>query len=304
MSDNIVSAIRGFNREYLNRLRIFDTNFNTSFTVTETRLLYEVSLTNNATLKDLCDKLHLDLGYGSRVIKKFVEKGYIIKKADPKDKRTSFLSLSAEGKSVVEEINGVENQRINELFEQTAPDQKALFSHLLADALNIIAPSSEKVLPVIRTHKPGDLGMITHFHGKYYADNYGYSEVFEALVAKDFSEYILEFDKKKDVFYVVEFQGKVVGSLALQHRSNVSAQLRFFYLDPSLRGKGVGKALMNQVLDFAKRTKYKHLNLWTHKGLDSAHALYKKFGFVQVETKTHSLWKEGIEEQLWEKHFE
>lgn len=299
--NQIISTIRNFNREYLNRLKIFDTNFNANFTVTETRILYELSLKQDNTLKEICEKLQIDFGYGSRIIKKYVEKGYISKKSHSKDKRAFFLNLTSNGQTVVKSINEVEDKRIEYILRDISKIEQSKFANLLQDAFNLFSPNKSS-LPVIRHHKPGDMGMITHFHGKYYAENYGYSEVFEALVAKDFSEFILNFNPKKDVFFVVEQNGTIMGSLALQYRSDESAQARFFYLDNSLRGKGFGKALMNNLMDFAKSVGYKHINLWTHEGLNSAHALYKKYGFSLVETKVHSLWKENLEEQLWEKY--
>lgn len=299
--NQLIRTIRHFNREYLNRLKIFDTNFNANFTVTETRILYELSLKQDITLKEICEKLQIDFGYGSRVIKKYVEKGYVSKKSDAKDKRAFFLNLTSTGQEIVESINAVEDERVEAILKDITKIQQAKFTNLLQDALELLSPINNP-FPVIRHHKPGDLGMITHFHGKYYAENYGYSGVFEALVAKDFSEFILNFNPEKDVFFVVEQNGTIMGSLALQYRSDESAQARFFYLDTSLREKGIGKALMSNIIEFAKRVGYKHINLWTHKGLDSAHALYEKYGFNLVETKNHSLWKENMEEQLWEKY--
>jgi GNAT superfamily N-acetyltransferase len=207
--------------------------------------------------------------------------------------------LTHKGRQIAEKINQFEDAKVDSILESLSEQEQNLFTHALSEALDILVPDKQPVF-LIRTHKAGDLGMITHFHGKYYADKYGYSNVFEALVAKDFSDYILNFEEGKDIFYVVEKDGVVMGSLALQHRTDVSAQLRFFYLDSSLRGIGLGKKLMNYILSFARKTGYTHLDLWTHENLKSAHSIYKKAGFKIVERKVHSLWKENLEEQRWE----
>jgi DNA-binding MarR family transcriptional regulator/N-acetylglutamate synthase-like GNAT family acetyltransferase len=296
---NKIEIIRKFNRHYLNRLNIFDSSYNNDFSITETRILYELNTHNKLTLKQLCEILNIDAGYASRIAKKYVTKGYINKVSDSNDKRSSYLSLTNIGKKVADDINKFENQRINNILETLKNNSQFKLINALETAYSCLNPKTEN-LPIIRTHLPGDLGTVTHFHGKYYADTYGYSEIFEAFVAKEFSEFILDFDTKKSIFYVVEKNGKVEGSIALQHRSNTSAQLRFFYLSPALRGLGIGKTLMNNIMNFAKKTKYKHIYLWTHKGLDSAQMIYAKNGFKLTETKIHSLWKENLEEQMWE----
>ena len=299
---NKIELIRKFNRDYFNRLKVFDSNYNNNFSVTETRILYELSSHNKLTLKEISEALHIDAGYASRIIKRYTTKGYISKVSDNNDKRSNYLSLTTIGEKIVEDINKFENQRINNILEKLDSDSQSKLINAIDEAYSCLNPKKEN-LPIIRTHQPGDLGIVTHFHGKYYADNYGYTEIFEAFVAKEFSEFILNFDTKKSVFYVVEKNGKVEGSIALQHRSNTSAQLRFFYLSPALRGLGIGKTLMNNIMSFAKKIKYNHIYLWTHKGLDSAQMIYAKNGFKMTETKIHSLWKENLEEQMWEVNF-
>lgn len=296
---NKIELIRKFNRDYFNRLKVFDSNYNNNFSVTETRILYELSIHNKLTLKEISEALHIDTGYASRIIKKYTTKGYISKVSDNNDKRSNYLSLTTLGEKIADDINKFENQRINSILEKLDSDSQSKLINAIDEAYSCLNPKKES-LPIIRTHQPGDLGTVTHFHGKYYADTYGYTEIFEAYVAKDFSEFMLNFDAKKDVFYVVEKNGKVEGSIALQHRSNDSAQLRFFFLSPALRGFGIGRVLMNKLMDFAKKTKYKHIFLWTHIGLDGAHTIYEKNGFIMSETKIHSLWKENLEEQMWE----
>jgi len=296
---NKIELIRKFNRDYFNRLKVFDSNYNNNFSVTETRILYELSIHNKLTLKEISEALHIDTGYASRIIKKYTTKGYISKVSDNNDKRSNYLSLTTVGKKIADDINKFENQRINSILEKLDSDSQSKLINAIDEAYSCLNPKKES-LPIIRTHQPGDLGTVTHFHGKYYADYYGYTEIFEAFVAKEFSEFILNFDTKKSVFYVVEKNGKVEGSIALQHRSNTSAQLRFFYLSSALRGLGIGKNLMNNIMSFAKKTKYNHIYLWTHKGLDSAQMIYAKNGFKMTETKIHSLWKENLEEQMWE----
>jgi DNA-binding MarR family transcriptional regulator/GNAT superfamily N-acetyltransferase len=298
-----IETLRKFNRDYLNRLKIFDSNYNNNHSITETRILYELSTHKKVTLKQLCKTLQIDAGYASRIIKKYTSKGFVVKTSDNEDKRSNYLRLTLLGKEIVDKINTTENQRIQTILDELDEETQYKLTDAIDKAYSFLNPEKEDT-PIIRTHQPGDLGTVTHFHGKYYADTYGYTDIFEAHVAKEFSEFILNFDTDKDVFYVVEKNGRVEGSIALQQRSEDSAQLRFFYLSPALRGFGIGKALMNNLMQFAKKANYKHINLWTHKGLESAHKVYEKYGFVMTETKTHSLWKENLEEQMWEANLE
>lgn len=147
--------------------------------------------------------------------------------------------------------------------------------------------------------KPGDIGMITYLHGKLYSTEYNYDYHFESYVAEGLHEFAEKYNPEKDCLWICEHRDKIIGSIFLVSR-NESAQLRYFFLLPEYRGRGLGKKLMNLFCSSLKERGYKKSFLWTTKELAAAANLYTRFGFILVEEKTHFLWGKEITEQKYE----
>jgi len=155
--------------------------------------------------------------------------------------------------------------------------------------------------PVVRIEMvPGDLGEIVRFHGVLYAEEYGLDNTFEAYVAGPLSEFVLREDKGGQRIWVVEQGGKVAGCIAIVRSAEGVAQLRWFILTPETRGKGLGKRLMEEAVGYSRCTGYKRIILWTFSELDTAIALYRRWGFEKTEEKAHHIWGRDLVEEKYE----
>jgi len=153
----------------------------------------------------------------------------------------------------------------------------------------------------IRTYiRPGDLGYIIHRHGAMYAKEHNYGVSFEVYVAKGIFEFYQKYDSKKDRVWLCEHNGKIIGSLFLQHRENKKAQLRYFYLENEYRGIGLGKLLMNLFIDFYEESDYVSSYLWTTDELNVAAAIYKSHGYVLIQEEKTSLFGKDLVERKYQ----
>lgn len=132
---------------------------------------------------------------------------------------------------------------------------------------------------------PGDLGKIAALHGKIYAEEHGFGMGFEAYVMESLVEFYRQYDPQKDKVWVVEDQEQLVGFLLLMHRPENQAQLRYFILVKNCRGKGLGRKLIEEWMDFYREMAYAGAYLYTTSGLDPAVHLYESFGFRKVSEK-------------------
>jgi GNAT superfamily N-acetyltransferase len=148
------------------------------------------------------------------------------------------------------------------------------------------------------TIKPGDIGYIIYLHGILYAAEYDWDYNFETYVAEPLCAFARSKDPQQRI-WIVQQSDKVCGSIALTRISSDKAQLRWFLLHPSLRGIGIGKKLMNMLLDFARQEHYQSIELWTVKGLDVACALYRRYGFELTEERTSHVWGSTVVEQKY-----
>ncbi len=147
----------------------------------------------------------------------------------------------------------------------------------------------------IRQHlEPGDMGYITFMHGKIYHEECGYDRHFERYVAVEFNEFLEQYDPEKDRVWIAEADGRIVGTIVIVGRSGRVAQLRYFLLDPAVRGQGLGKKLMKYAMDFCQEKKYTNIYLLTTEELETAAELYKRYGFQLTKRQETDLWGQRV----------
>lgn len=130
----------------------------------------------------------------------------------------------------------------------------------------------------------GDLSFLQQSHTEFYFREYQYTIPFEYYVGKAIAEFYEGYTPERSRIWIVEAEGRRLGSLVLQDRG-ASAQLRFFLLLPEAQGQGIGKELLKQFLAFCQSKGYTSVYFWTtNEQLVAAH-LYQSFGFRVVEEK-------------------
>jgi ribosomal protein S18 acetylase RimI-like enzyme len=153
----------------------------------------------------------------------------------------------------------------------------------------------------VRTEvKPGDIGYITYLHGVLYAEEYGLDCTFEGYVADGLARFALAFDARKDRLWVAELDGHIVGSIGIVGASASEAQLRWFLVHPTCRGRGLGRTLLQEALRFCRDRSFASVFLWTFSELQTAAHLYRSVGFRKTEHKTHPIWGKMLTEQRYD----
>jgi GNAT superfamily N-acetyltransferase len=146
---------------------------------------------------------------------------------------------------------------------------------------------------------PGDLGSLVRLHGLLYAREHGFDVNFEAYVAGPLAEFV-RCRTDRDRLWISERGADLVGSIAIVGTSEKEAQLRWFLVDPSARGVGLGTSLLRAAVAFCKDSGYATVFLWTVSRLTAAARLYRRFGFEKVEDRPGHLWGVPVvEEKYW-----
>jgi GNAT superfamily N-acetyltransferase len=153
----------------------------------------------------------------------------------------------------------------------------------------------------IRTDlRPGDIGEVVRLHGLLYAKEYHWDHTFEAYVAESLARFALNNDPTRERIWLVEAGGRVTGSIGIVAAEEDVAQLRWFLVAPSARGKGVGGTLLQHAIGFSRAANYGSIFLWTVDGLSAAAHLYKQAGFVLTEERRGLHWGAEVTEQRFE----
>jgi GNAT superfamily N-acetyltransferase len=143
---------------------------------------------------------------------------------------------------------------------------------------------SESPVTVRHELRPGDVGRVVLLHGTIYAQEYGFDSTFEAYVAGPLSE-LVRARSERDRLWIAERGDRIVGCVAVVSVSRDEAQLRWLLVDPSARGRGLGRRLLLDAVEFARGQGYSSLFLWTVSALIAAAHLYRSVGFRKVDEK-------------------
>jgi GNAT superfamily N-acetyltransferase len=159
------------------------------------------------------------------------------------------------------------------------------------------APAATEAIAIRMTLRPGDLGAIVRLHGLLYGQEFGFDVTFEAYVAGPLAAFVSS-RTERDCLWIAECAGRIVGCIAMVGTSATEAQLRWFLVDPSVRGRGLGTRLLDEAIAFARVAGYESIFLWTVSALTVAGRLYRDAGFVKVDEKPGLQWGVRVVEEM------
>ncbi|HKC13837.1 MAG TPA: helix-turn-helix domain-containing GNAT family N-acetyltransferase [Vicinamibacteria bacterium] len=294
--------MRRFNRFYTKQIGVLHEGLlNSPFSLTEGRVLYELAHHEKAVATALSSELNLDLGYLSRILRAFRNRGLIAKETSMVDGRQNLLSLTRKGQEAFRNLDAHAREEMRAMLSGLQPRAQSRLIEAMEIIQELLGARPDRRSPfLLRPHQPGDMGWVVNRHGVLYAQEYGWDEQFEAIVASIVAKFIQNYDAKRERCWIAEKDGEPVGSVFLVSKSKRVAQLRLLLVEPRARGLGIGEQLVFECLRFARQVGYRRMTLWTNAGLDAARHIYEKMGFRLVdETKHHSFGHDLIG-QIWE----
>jgi DNA-binding MarR family transcriptional regulator/GNAT superfamily N-acetyltransferase len=298
-----VAAVRRFNRFYTQKIGVLQNGLlNSPFSLAEARVLYELAHRERPTASELGRDLGLDAGYLSRILRGFEKKALLKKAPSPTDGRQLLLTLTRKGEEAFAPLNVRSRAEIGQLIGSLSrPEQERLVDSMHAIEGLLGARPEPKAPYLLRPHQPGDMGWVIHRHGVLYAQEYGWDETFEALVADVAATFIKNYDPKGERCWIAEKDGEVVGSAFLVRKSRTVAKLRLLYVEPKARGLGIGARLTDECERFARQAGYKKIVLWTNSILLAARHIYEKAGYRLVASEPHHSFGHDLVGETWEK---
>lgn len=288
---NQIAAVRAFNRFYTRKLGVLDQQLLQSpFSLSEARVLYELANGPACSAKEIGLTLGLDPGYLSRIVQAFDEKGLVSRTPLASDRRQQQLSLTAKGRHAFAKLDHSSQTEIAAMLQQIdAPNRDRLIAAMIRVKAILEPPATARPAFLLRSHRPGDIGWVISRHGAVYAQEFGWDITFEALVAEIAGQFITSFDPVREGCWIAEIDGEPVGSVFLVKMSDDVAKLRLLLVEKKARGLGVGRALTEQCIRFARDRNYKRIVLWTQSMLIAARDIYARAGFrMTAEEPNHS----------------
>lgn len=297
------SKIRSFNRFYTAHLDILNQHYlDSNYSLTEVRILYEISESESITAQRLTEILNLDKGYLSRILKRFLKENLIIRVSSVEDKRAFNIKLSDSGNHLLSILNAKSEKLIENKIEKLNFTEKEMLVSSMQKVRNLLTENKIERHEISYRHNinPGDIGYIIYLHGYIYGNESHFSTDFEKYVIKTFYHFLENYDSENDRIWMAEYNNKIVGCIAIQHQPENEAQLRWFLLDPAFRGLGIGKKLLNDAVDFCREKKFKNVFLLTTNLQNKALEMYKLAGFELTSSEEVQEWGKTFNEERYD----
>jgi DNA-binding MarR family transcriptional regulator len=139
-----IAAVRRFNRFYTQKIGVLDEGLlNSSFSLTEVRVLYELAHRNAPTATEVVRDLGLDAGYMSRIVRRLEQLGLVERQASQEDGRRNILRLTERGLQEFGAVNASTNEQIGGILATLSRAQQ----DRLLNALRLV----EKLLNGVST---------------------------------------------------------------------------------------------------------------------------------------------------------
>jgi len=301
-SDPAVATVRSFNRFYTQQLGILQNGLlDSSFTLTEARVLYELAKNPRTTAAAIGSDLGLDAGYLSRILRRFETKGLLKKRPAKQDARQSVLELTAAGRKEFAALDRRSDRQISGMLHSISTERQAMLLDGVRAVREALAPQAPAPI-LLRSPRPGDFGWVIERHGAVYAREYDWEISFEALVAGIVADFARSSDPAQEHCWIAERAGERVGCIFLvaHPKKKHTAKLRLLLVEPSARGTGLGTALVAECIRFARHAGYRTLMLWTQSNLIAARTIYEKAGFKRIAEEPHKSFGKSLVGETWE----
>ncbi len=153
---------------------------------------------------------------------------------------------------------------------------------------------------ILRNLEIGDAGWLIEQHGVLYARDEGFDRTLEALVAEVLADFIRHHDPACERAFIAEENGTRLGSIFCVRNDEQTARLRLFLLMPEVRGRGLGRYLLDACMGWARDRGYRRMRLSTHESHRAACALYARTGWHCVSSEPVRSFGVDLVEQEWE----
>ena len=304
--DHTILELRDFSRKLVRELGFMrNTLADSDLAPSAVHAVIEIGLAPGLQARDLADTLRLDKSNTSRQLAKLESLGLVTRETASDDGRSSRLFLTAAGKKLRQKIDRFATDQVSNALRRLVPaDQQTLVRSLAlyADALaqdNAVKPTPSDAVAarIVEGYQPGCIGDIASLHARFYSEHWGFGAFFEQKVATGLAGFVDTLPADGKALWLYVENGRSLASLVIDGNDETGvAHLRWFIVDDSLRGSGVGRQLMSRAMKFVDE-RFRETYLWTFKGLDAARHLYESFGFQLTEESEGTQWGTKVVEQ-------
>jgi DNA-binding MarR family transcriptional regulator/GNAT superfamily N-acetyltransferase len=269
------STLRRFNRTWSQRTGVLETSFlGLGRPLAASRLLFEIGSAEPTTLRQLRDRLDLDSGYLSRLLRRLEREGLVRLEEDAHDRRRRTPVLTAAGEAALADLEDRSERVARELLGGLGERQRARLDEALRTADLLVRAATVR----IQRRTSADPLVITAVE-RYFAEldarfpgGFDPGEPDAAIDPE--GHYLLALSDGAPV---------AVGGVRRLAERPGDAEVKRMWVDPTWRGAGLGGRLLGALEDLARDLGHDRVLLDTNLTLGEAVAMYRRQGYVEIE---------------------
>ncbi|MDF1854513.1 helix-turn-helix domain-containing GNAT family N-acetyltransferase [Pseudooceanicola sp.] len=297
-----VSELRRFSRFYTGFVdALSDRMLKSEFSLPQARVLHEIATgPKNTQAADMARALRMDAGQLSRILSGLETAGLIERAAQKANAKRLNITLTETGKVEFTQLDRRSSEQTAAALEKLTGSDRTRVVRAMRLITRLLGARPHPAVPVdLRPLEPGDMGWVIWRQSVLYAGEYGWNAEYEALVLQILADFTKAHDPKRETGWIAEIDGEPVGAVFLVKKDKTTAQLRLLHVEGAARGRGIGRALVEECLSFARAAGYRRIELWTNDVLRSARRIYIHAGFRLIEETAHHSFGHDLIGQTW-----
>ncbi len=283
--DPHIGVLRGFNRTYTQRIGVLQDSFlGMGRALGPSRLLFEVGEggTAGVTVRELRDRLGLDTGYLSRLLRSLEADGLVEVRPDTDDRRRRRVLLTRRGRTAWRRLDERSDDLARTLVEPLTDRQRGRLTEALATA-DLLVRAATVHLDETPATDPAAVTAIAAYFAEI-GERFGFEP-------GDAWEQDAEAMAPPDGFFVVaSSDGEPVACGGVQRLDDGAAEIKRMWVDRRWRGAGLGSRLLRHLESTARDRGYAVARLDTHSSLAEAIAMYERAGYHPIERYNDNPW--------------
>jgi DNA-binding MarR family transcriptional regulator/GNAT superfamily N-acetyltransferase len=272
---SLVPRVRSFNRAITQRIGALENGFlGRGRPLGASRVLFEVG-TSGISVRRLREKLGLDSGYVSRLLRALEREGLVRTRKSKEDARARLLDLTAAGRRELRTLDRLSDGAAVSILEPLSGRQREALTQAMETVERLLAAGSV----AIEVEDPASEAARECLQAYYRELGERFERGFDP--GASISATPRELTPPNGYFLVARLYGEVVGCGALKCHADHGEIKRMWVAAPA-RGLGIGRRLLGSLESIARKRGMPRVRLETNESLKEAQALYRSSGYQEV----------------------
>lgn len=277
MNRTDIQRVRAFNHTVTQRLGVLSEKYlGRDRPYVESRLLFEIG-SKGTTIRQLRERLGMDSGFLSRLLRGLERKGLATMRPFDKDRRVRMVSLSRSGLAELGRINALSDGLARSMLAPLASVQARRLLDAMSEVERLLRASGIE----IAQEDPGSADAVLCLD-RYFAE-------IDARFAGGFDRSrggaaeLDGFVAPRGCLLLARLHGEPVGCGALRLLGPGTGEIKRMWISPEVRGLGFGRRLLAELERAARRRRMHTIRLDTNGALVEALHLYRSAGYREIK---------------------